>query len=96
MNTEQLTAEALANELQHEIDRLTTLCRGQHVELYSARIELKTLKQDAARYQFVKSLSRASSANIDGNHSWTCNLWINAIRGPNLDAALDAAMKGES
>jgi hypothetical protein len=57
--------------------------------------ERDALKQDAARYQFVKSLSRASSANIDGNHSWTCNLWIGAIRGPNLDAALDAAMKGK-
>jgi hypothetical protein len=44
MNIEQITTEALANELQHEIDRLTTLCRGQHAELYSARIELKTLK----------------------------------------------------
>lgn len=55
--------------------------------------EIKSLIADAERYKFIKSRSRASSANIDGMHSWYCD--TSNIRGATLDQAIDDAIKAD-
>jgi len=51
--------------------------------------------QDAERYRFLRdSLFRMHSPKMNGQHSWTVQGggWLR-LRGPNLDDAVDAAMK---
>lgn len=55
--------------------------------------EIKSLIADAERYRFMKSCSRVISPNIDGKHSWTCNITGFGVLGPNLDEAIDNAIK---
>lgn len=75
---EELKAER--NTLQAEVDRLTTLARGQHIELYNARLKLAELEAapvaqntkerddafEAVRRRLTK-LRRYSFFLIDGN-----------------------------
>lgn len=55
-----------------------------------AEIELAT-RRDAKRYQFLRADFAPMGLNIDGNHAWAYRR--NAmLKGPNLDAAIDAAI----
>lgn len=50
---------------------------------------------DAERMSFVLSASRPMGLDIDGRHYWT-TMYPSTVRGPNLRAAIDAAIgKGE-
>lgn len=49
---------------------------------------------DAARYRFLRHDFSPMGVNIDGNHAWAYRR--NAtLKGPNLDAAIDAAILAE-
>jgi hypothetical protein len=50
-------------------------------------------QKDAARYQHIKGMARAMSLDMDGNHYW--HMGLRDIRGPNLDEAIDRAIKAE-
>ena len=50
-------------------------------------------QKDAARYQHIKGMARAMSLDISGNHYW--HMTLGAIRGPNLDEAIDRAIEAE-
>ena len=50
---------------------------------------------DARRYQAIRSQFSAMSADIDGSHAWIWRGNPSRLRGPTLDAAIDAAMAGE-
>lgn len=65
---------------------------SDRIAFLAMRDERDALLIDAARYQLVKTMSRAMSLDIDGLHYWHIQLRGN-VRGPTLDAAIDAAMK---
>ena len=50
-------------------------------------------QKDAARYQHIKGMARAMSLDMGGNHYW--HMGLRDIRGPNLDEAIDRAIKAE-
>lgn len=62
-------------------------------ELVKRTVECDALMAESARYQFMKSRSRVAGLDIDGDHSWTCQIFSNDVSGPTLDAAIDAALK---
>ena len=51
-------------------------------------------QQDAQRYRHIKSMARARSLDVSGNHYWHMNLLD--IRGPSLDEAIDRAIRARS
>lgn len=54
-------------------------------------MEFLELKQEAYRYRFLRRDFSPFGLNIDGNHAWAYRR--NAmLKGPTLDAAIDAAM----
>lgn len=53
--------------------------------------EAKRNEMDAARYRFLKHDFSVMSPNIDGNHAWAYRRNF-SLKGPNLDAAIDAAI----
>lgn len=56
--------------------------------------EAKRNEMDAARYRFLRHDFSPMGLNIDGNHAWAYRR--NAmLKGPNLDAAIDAAILAE-
>ena len=61
------------------------------LDAYAA--ERDALMADGARYQFMKSCSRAAGLDISGWHSWTCQIMRSDIKGATLDQAIDAAIK---
>ena len=56
----------------------------------AARADWVALREDAARYQFLREDFSVMGANIDGNHAWAYRRNF-SLRGPTLDAAIDAA-----
>ena len=64
-------------------------------EIVRLRSDLAAARADAERYRWLRSRFRAFSANIDGQHAWCTTGDIERMRGPNLDAAIDAALAGE-
>jgi len=53
--------------------------------------EAKRNEMEAARYRFLRSDFSPMGLSIDGNHAWAYRR--NAtLKGPNLDAAIDAAI----
>ena len=54
-------------------------------------IEAQPAHKDAARYQHIKGMARAMSLDISGNHYW--HMLLGAIRGPNLDEAIDRSIR---
>lgn len=61
------------------------------LDAYAA--ERDALMADGARYQFMKSCSRAAGLDISGWHSWTCQIMRSDIKGATLDEAIDSAIK---
>jgi len=57
-----------------------------------ALVERDRLRQDAMRYDFLRQDFSPMGLNIDGNHAWVYRRNL-SLKGPNLDAAIDAAMK---
>lgn len=56
--------------------------------------EAKRNEMEAARYRFLKRDFSPLGLNIDGNHAWAYRR--NAtLKGPSLDAAIDAAILAE-
>ena len=53
--------------------------------------EIARLREDAERYHFLRRDFSVSSPDIDGNHAWAYRNF--SLRGPTLDAAIDAARK---
>jgi hypothetical protein len=48
--------DALVEALQAEVDRLTTLAHGQHIELYNARLKLDAIeKQEPVAYRLTNN-----------------------------------------
>ena len=62
-----------------------------NTELARLERENAKLRKDAARYLHIKSMARAMTLDIGGNHLWAMSL--RNIRGPNLDEAIDRAIK---
>lgn len=81
---------------KHDDDRLyreaDELMSEAADELTRLRAEVEALRADAERYKFLRDDFSPMGINIDGNHAWAYRR--NAtLRGPNLDAAIDAARK---
>ena len=55
-----------------------------------AAAELRRLHGVECRYEHIKAMARAMSVSIDGNHAWT--MMLRDIKGPSLDAAIDASI----
>ncbi len=63
--------------------------------LLAQAAELESLRRDAERYRWLRDDFSPMGLNIDGNHAWAYRR--NAtLKGPNLDAAIDAAMTGDA
>lgn len=61
-------------------------------ELTRLRAEVEALRADAERYKFLRDDFSPMGMNINGNHAWAYRR--NAtLKGPNLDAAIDAARR---
>ena len=54
--------------------------------------EIARLREDAERYQFLRNDFSVSSPNMNGNHAWAYRRNF-SLKGPTLDAAIDAARK---
>ena len=68
--------------------------RGEVMKALDAyATERDALMADGARYQFMKSCSRAAGLDISGWHSWTCQIMRSDIKGATLDEAIDSAIK---
>jgi hypothetical protein len=88
---------ALEAALEEETRTAYVVCWKQNVsavlaEVKRLRAEVEALRADAGRYQFLRGDFSPMGLNIDGQHAWAYRR--NAtLRGPTLDAAIDAAMK---
>jgi hypothetical protein len=56
--------------------------------------EVAALKADAERWRYVKQFFRTMGAHMDGQHTWAFHHSIARMRGPTIDAAIDAAKTG--
>lgn len=74
--------DALAKTLEAIETKVNTLIK-----------ERDSLAADGARYQFMKSCTRAAGLDISGWHSWTCQIMRSDIKGATLDQAIDTAIK---
>jgi hypothetical protein len=72
-------------------EQLYNLCRAVDGLLKAALAQPE--QKDAARYQHIKGMARAMSLDMGGNHYW--HMGLRDIRGPNLDEAIDRAIKAE-
>ncbi len=79
--------------LSAEVARLDAGWHKANGDTLDVALERDALMADAARYQFMKSNCRAIGLDIEGNHSWTCQITRSDIKGPTLDEAIDAALK---
>ena len=87
--------EALQDTTNLAIDR-DVLALGidqWKVDFHELSLERDALATAAARYQFMKSRSRVLGLNMNGNHSWTCQITGRDIVGPTLDDAISEAMR---
>lgn len=75
------SSPALAADLSNAADTIDAL-----------RAEVAALRQDAARYRWLRSRFRVFGPHIDGQHGWCAMGDIGRLRGPNFDAAIDAAL----
>lgn len=75
-----LAANKLLKQSLHEHIKAGTTLAG----------DVERLKADAERYQCIRSQFSAMSAAIDGNHAWVWRGNPDRLRGPTLDAAIDA------
>jgi hypothetical protein len=61
----------------------------------AARVAEAVAEKDAERYRFLRKDFSPMGLNIDGNHAWAYRR--NAtLKGPTLDAAIDAAIRAGS
>jgi len=54
---------------------------------------LEALRKDAERYRHIKPFFRVFSLHIDGQHSYAVSAPFARLRGPNIDAAIDASIE---
>lgn len=52
--------------------------------------QVEELQADAERYRHIKKMFRVFSLHIDGKHSYTPTGEFARMKGPSLDAAIDA------
>lgn len=64
----------------------------QAADMQGLSMEFAELLADAERWAHVKGGFSPMGLNIDGLHSWTWRGHHKLERGPNIDAAVDAAM----
>lgn len=57
--------------------------------------EIEIYRSAAIRFWFLRNDFSPIGLNIDGNHVWAYRRNA-ALKGPNLEAAIDAAMTGET
>ena len=70
---------------------LSSALEALRVALAEPQSDMERLRADAQRYQFLRKDFSPMGLNIDGNHAWAYRR--NAtLKGPNLDAAIDAAI----
>jgi hypothetical protein len=68
--------------------------RKAAAELRRLHGEVERLRADAERYQWLRARYRAMSMDMGGNHSWVPDGRVmRELRGPTLNAAIDAALK---
>jgi hypothetical protein len=65
---------------------------GGQVEMLE---QLRRMADDAARYRWLRSRFRVFGPHIDGQHAWCATGDIGRLRGPSIDAAIDAALAGK-
>jgi len=86
-STKELRAKIRSNDYGAE------LCL-QHAmaNIESLEMQVEALRKDAERYRYLRDDFSPMGLNIDGDHAWAYRR--NAtLKGPNLDAAIDAAMQ---
>jgi hypothetical protein len=68
------------------------MTKCQCAECESRRDDAK----DAARYRFLKARTRVFSLDMGSQHTYVMDYSIARLRGPSLDAAIDAAIEKAS
>lgn len=81
---EQLDAELCNREV---LDKMLTQCIAERDQL---RAEVESLRADAERLDHIEKHARCDP-KMDGQHVWWPTNFKNALRGPNLRAAIDHA-----
>jgi hypothetical protein len=67
--------------------------RFVRVEDYAAlQAKLTEAQRDAARYQHIRPMARVMSLDMGGKHTYAMAGGFLRLRGPSLDAAIDAAI----
>lgn len=56
---------------------------------------LDAAERDAARYRWLRPCFRTFSLDMGGQHRYCVNSNIGRIRGPSIDAAIDAAIAAQ-
>ena len=82
-----------AEQFAPGVARVVALVDGDEAAaaLAVAQAEAQALRVDAERWAHVKSGFSVMGLNIDGNHSWAWRGYHLIGKGPNIDAAIDAA-----
>ena len=78
------------NKLYLELSQITTATTAREILLQK---QLAEARRDAERWRWLKDHARIfrQSPDMSGNHYWMVRA-TTALRGPTLDAAIDAAM----
>jgi len=85
------------DDLVVDLRQETACIRGPQAAdaIVALRAEVAALRQDAARYRWLRSRFRVFGPHIDGQHGWCAMGDIGRLRGPNFDAAIDAALPAQ-
>jgi len=96
------TIVAQRDEARAEVERLRADAADFHMayrmkcdeETKAQAVEIEMLRADAERYRWLRARYRAMSMDMGGNHSWVPDGRVmRELRGPTLNAAIDAALK---
>lgn len=74
--------------IQNYSDEILKLRR----EIEALKAERDALRRDAERWQEARKHFRILSADMGSNHAWAWHGTSARLRGPSIDAAIDAAM----
>jgi hypothetical protein len=83
---------ARAEKAEKEAERLTNACKSYEIQANRDALENAALRQDAERLDYIEKNARYDP-KIDGQHVYWPTTLNKALRGPNLRAAIDAAMQ---
>lgn len=79
-------------ELRANLALMTGWRDAAEARAESLRAKLEAAQADVERLEWLEQLFSPMGLSIDGNHAWVCRGNPADLRGPNMRAAIDAAI----